>query len=80
MRPASFDSVVCARQIVYSYSRHAAGEAGAAAAATTGARPLTGRTRIPHHIMIVRLGIVSAIGLNLWWIAARNQYANNTQR
>jgi hypothetical protein len=69
MRPANFDPVAGACEIVYSYRLAASADGSGAAAAAAGGRRLR-RTVIPTCIALVQLGILSAIALNLWRIAA----------
>jgi hypothetical protein len=83
MRPARFDPVVRARQIVYSYvPRDHAGpygddEAVMAAlarphgcACSAGARRRPASTLVSQIITLVQIGLVSAIAANLGYIAA----------
>ncbi|MGD0474428.1 MAG: hypothetical protein ABSB70_14620 [Candidatus Velthaea sp.] len=70
MRPAGFDSVACARQIVYRYARRAPRDQRGSGAAAIDARRFAAQTFLPQWIALTQAGIVAVIAFDLWRIAA----------
>jgi hypothetical protein len=71
MRPASFDPVISARQIVYSYTRRRSDEAYVGAAGPIGARCVARPAPVPQLITLIQVAVLAAIAVNLWRIAAQ---------
>ena len=69
MRPASFDPVTSARQIVYSYTRRRPAEAYVAGG-PIGARCVARPTLLPQLTTLIQVAVLATIALNLWRIAA----------